>query len=313
MTAHALTLEGRAVQFEHSSPDGSHVGYRRIGGTLDDVRHTDRTVSRARTTVDRVHSSAQGTAAVAAAPAGRHEALWRQVVDELRWSFKPPCVWLSGVAFNAVLSLLWLAVVPLTGRPHHDWAIIVGSYFVVWILADVTTTNMLGADALRVRIGLLRDVRLRRILLIKNLALLLLVGVPTLLATAIITVATEADYRLTLTLSGVLFPILTWLGVGNVASVVLPVATVEWRERWRQRRNVKVSARWAASLALPYALLGATEPVSALPRLVLRQLHFLPPTLQVRGAVLCVLGLAIWGAGTALALGMNRVRPIRIR
>jgi hypothetical protein len=235
------------------------------------------------------------------------------VVGELRWSFKPPWVWLSGVAFNAVLSLLWLVVEPLTGRPHRDWAIMVGSYFAVWILADVTTTNMLGADALRVRIALLRNVGLRRLLLIKNIALLLIVALPTLLATAIITVATEANYRLALTLPGVLFPILTWLGVGNLASVLLPVATVTWHERWRQRRNGRTSARWLASLVLPYALLGATDPVSALPRLVIRQLRFLPPTAHARGAVLCALGLAIWGAGTVLALGLNRLKPIRIR
>jgi hypothetical protein len=241
------------------------------------------------------------------------QAFVSQLLGELRWSFTPPMFWLGGVAFNLVLSLLWLIVVPLSGRPHHDWAIIVGTYFAVWILADVTTTNVLGADALRVRIGLLHNLALRRILLIKNLALLLIVGLPTLIATGIITVLDEPDYRLTLTLPGVLFPIFTWIGVGNIASVLLPVATRPWRDRWRQRRQLRPTARWLVCLALPYALLGAVGSIGGLPGFVIRHLHLLHPSVPLRGAVLCGLGLAIWGAGTTLALWLNRLRPIRIR
>ena len=119
---------------------------------------------------------------------GLQRPVWRQVLGDVRWSFSRPWTWLSGVAFNLVLSLAWLAAVPLTGRPHRDWAIVVGSYFAVFILADVTTTNVLGADAQRVGLGLQRRIPLRRILLVKNLTLLLLVGLPTLVATGIITV-----------------------------------------------------------------------------------------------------------------------------
>lgn len=138
--------------------------------------------------------------------------LARAVLSGLRWSFTPPWNWLSGVAFNLGLSLAYLVIVPLTGRPHRDWAILVGTYFAVFILADVTTTNVLGADHLRVRRSLDRRTSLARILLIKNITLMLLVGVPTLIATAAITVHSESAYRLDLTLPGVLYPVLTWLG-----------------------------------------------------------------------------------------------------
>lgn len=228
------------------------------------------------------------------------------------WFFRPPWSWLSGVAFNLVLSLLYLVVVPLSGQPHRDWAILVGTYFAVWILADVTTTNVLGADAARVRAGLAERVPLGRVLVVKNLTLLLIVGGPTLLATALITVTHEADYRLTLTLPGVLLPILTWLGVGNLVSVLLPVATRPWRERWGHRHDLRRTLRWLVCLGLPYALLGAAEPVAALPRIVLRHARFLPPTFPVRGATLAVLGLALWSAGTGLALLANQLRPVRI-
>jgi hypothetical protein len=272
----------------------------------------DHVIPVGRGTDDRGRRSAGAVEAVELA-AGPDETLWRQVWKEMRWALRPPWIWLGGVAFNLVLSLLWLIVAPLSGRPHHDWAIIVGTYFAVWILADVTTTNVLGSDALRVRINFLRGIPLRRILVIKNLALMLLVGLPTLVATGMITVMHEEDYRLALTLPGVLFPILTWLGVGNFASVLLPVATCSWRERWRQRGDRRRTLRWLVCLALPYLLLGAVDPVSDLPRFVIRHLRFLPPTVPVRGAVLCALGLALWGVCTSLALALARLRPIRIR
>lgn len=141
-----------------------------------------------------------------------------------------------GVAVNLALSLIWLIWVPLRGAPHRDWGIVVGTYFAIFVLADVTTTNVLGADA--VRVALLRDVRLRRILLVKILTLLVIVGLPTLIATAVVTLASEADYSLVVTLPGVAFPILSWLGVGNLVSVALPVAAIPLKERWRRRRQL---------------------------------------------------------------------------
>lgn len=255
-----------------------------------------------------------GSAAVAVGtpPLTRGEALAVQVRHEVVWFFRRPWPWLNGVAFNLVLSLLYLVVQPLTGQPHRDWAILVGTYFAVWILADVTTTNILGADAVRVDAELTHDVPLGRILLVKNVTLLLVVGLPTLAATAVITVTEEASHRLVITLPGVLLPILTWLGVGNLISVLLPVATRPWRERWEQRREVRPTARWLVALGLPYALLVAAEPIAAVPRIVLRHARFLPPTFAVRGAVLGGLGLTLWALSTGLALLVHHLRPVRI-
>ena len=234
---------------------------------------------------------------------------WRTVWQEVQWSFTRPWHWLTGVAVNLVLSLLWLVVAPLSGQPHRDWAILVGSYFAVFILADVTTTNVLGADAPRVRLGLQHGVWLGRILLAKNLALLIIVGLPTLVATALITVNSEADYRLVLTLPGVAFPILTWLGVGNLVSVLLPVAVLPLRKRWQQRHDVRRTALWMFHLGLPYALLFAVGPIGGLPRLFNRLNPVVARTAAGRGLMLLLAGLALWGVGTALALVLGRLRP----
>lgn len=251
-------------------------------------------------------------AAIEARAPQRRALLWH-VLDEVRWSFTPPCTWLTGAAVNFALSLLWLAAVPLTGRRHSDWAIVVGTYFAVFILADVTTTNLLGADAVRVRDALLREVPLRRILLVKNLALLMIVGLPTALATVLVTVNSEDGYRLVLTIPGVAFPILTWLGVGNIVSVSMPVAVVSLRKRWQQRHQGRTTVRWLVHLALPYALLDAVEPIGDLPDAIIGHLHKLPRTAETHGLVLVLTGLALWALGSATALGIVRVHRLRIR
>lgn len=236
-------------------------------------------------------------------------ARWRSLAAELRWSLTPPWTWLNGVAFNLVLSLAWLVISPLSGQPRRDWAILVGSYFAIFILADVTTTNVLGADAARVRRAMSEHVGVGRILLIKNVALLIIVGLPTLIATAIITVKSEADYRLILTLPGVAFPILTWLGVGNAISVIFPIAVRPLRERWQDRKNLVTTARWLFHLVLPYALLLAVDPVKRLPRLITRALPTITPAAASHGLSLTISSLSLWTLGTTIALVVARFRP----
>ena len=239
--------------------------------------------------------------------------LGRRVLAEVRWSFSPPLTWLCGVGVNLVLSLLWLVWVPLRGHSHGDWVILVGSYFAVFVLADVTTTNVLGLDAIRVRDGLARGVALRRILVTKNLALLVIVGLPTMLLTAALTARSETAYRLVLTLPGVALPIMAWLGVGNVVSVLLPVATAPLAQRWRQRRRTGATLRWLAHLGLPYVLLYAVDPVGDTAGTLLGLLPRAWRTAETRGVTMALLGLTIWILGTVLADGIVRRRGLPLR
>lgn len=144
---------------------------------------------------------------------------------EIRWAFTPPRTWLMGVLANVVFAAGWLVVQPLaTGHGHHhDMAVLVGTYFSSWVLADVTTTNLFGTDHYRVRQALANGVPFSRILVIKNLALLVLVGLPTLLTAMVLTLWLETPERLAITVPTVAVPIVSWLGVGNLISVVHPV------------------------------------------------------------------------------------------
>ena len=209
-----------------------------------------------------------------------------------------------------MLSLLYLIWVPLAGGTHPDWAILVGTYFAVFVLADVTSTNVIGVDIERTRSRLLRGVPLREVLLVKNLALLLIVALPTLVATGAITAYVEPEHRLVLTLPGVLYPVLTWLGVGNLVSVLLPYAPLPLALRWRQRRAVRRTAYWLCCLGLPYALCLAVDQLRRFPRLVSGALA-LPSGDGVRGVQLLVLGLLAWALGTSAALVVARQRKTR--
>ncbi len=236
--------------------------------------------------------------------------LFRRVVDEVRWSFAPPRHWLEGVFANVVLSLLYLVYSPLA-HPHRQfgWVVLVGTYFATFILADVTTTNVLGLDAPRVRASLAEGMPLRRILLTKNLALLVIVGLPTLAMTAILAHSLRPR-ALEGTLFAVALPLLCWLGVGNVISVLLAVETRTLVRRWREARSW-ATVLWIAHLALPYGVYYLVAPIDGLQHDPL--LRLLPHVdRNLRFVWNAGVGLLVWILGTAIALAIVRRRGLRI-
>ncbi len=262
---------------------------------------------------DRVQSYLRSDAtavAIPPPPAAEHR-LWRWVLDEVRWSFRAPRHWLEGVGINAALSLLYLLIWPLTGSTthRHGMVVLVGTYFATFILADVTTTNVLGLDAERVRAALADGAAPRRILVTKNLALLCIVGLPTLILTAIFTIADQSGRSLATTLPDVALPILAWLGIGNIVSALFAVPTRTLVCRWRERRTAG-TFRWLVHLALPYALYYLVAPIDGTQREVLFRLgrHLSP---HLRADLHALIGLAVWILGTAIALLVIRRRGLR--
>lgn len=234
----------------------------------------------------------------------------RRVLDEVRWSFTAPRHWLEGVGANVLLSVLYLVYSPLA-HPHRQfgWVVLVGTYFATFILADVTTTNVLGLDAARVRASLTRGVSLRAILLTKNLALLIIVGLPTLGLTAIL--GHSMHPRLFAgTLFAVTLPLLCWLGVGNILSVLLAVETRTLVRRWHERRSW-TTVLWIAHLALPYGLYYLVAPIDGTQHDPL--LRLLPHIdRNLRFIWNAGVGLLVWIVGTAIALAIFRRRGLRI-
>lgn len=243
--------------------------------------------------------------------------LWARVGTEIRWAFTAPRTWLWGVLANVVLAACWLLMQPLS--PHgrqHDWVILIGTYFSSFVLADITTTNVLGVDHVRVLTSLSDGVPLWRLLLIKNLALILLVGMPTLTAAMVLTLWMETPARLAVTIPTVAVPILSWLGVGNLVSALLPVRAESLQRRWRQRYDIRRTGAWLFALALPYVLFYVADPTDGFGhRLLWKQLPAaIGPVLGRETKSLVHLGIAlvIWVAGTVAAHVWVRNRGLRI-
>jgi hypothetical protein len=264
-----------------------------------------------------VRATAPRPAAAQRAAKDFERGLWPAVRAEVRWAFTPPRTWLMGVVANLFLAAGWLAVQPLTpGRHHHDWVILVSTYFSSFVLADVTTTNLLGADHYRVRKALSDGVPLWRILVIKNLALIVIVGLPTLATAMALTLWRQTPAHLAITIPTVAVPIVSWLGVGNVISVLHPVSVEPLIRRWRQRRNHRRTGGWLLALTLPYALYYVADPMGGVEHRVLwRQVpKLISPVLgrDAKSFVHLAIALGVWIAGTVAGVLWVRARGLRI-
>ncbi|HYB81718.1 MAG TPA: hypothetical protein VED43_08730 [Mycobacterium sp.] len=243
--------------------------------------------------------------------------LWPAVRAEIRWAFTPPRTWLMGVVANVIFAAGWLVVQPLTtGRHHHDWVILVGTYFSSWVLADVTTTNLFGADHYRVRQGLSNGVPFWRMLVIKNLALIAIVGLPTLAAAMALTLWLETPARLAITIPTVAVPIVSWLGVGNLISVLHPVSVEPLFRRWRQRRDRRRTGGWLLALTLPYAVYYVADPMNGVEHRVLwKQLPALVWPIfgrDTKSFVHLATATGVWMAGTIAAVLWVHKRGLQV-
>jgi hypothetical protein len=91
--------------------------------------------------------------------------------------------------------------------------------------------------------------------------------------------------------------------------VLLPVAPLPLRTRWRERRVLRRTLRWLGCLVLPYVLCLAVNPIGGLPRLVDRELR-VPPDPGMRGLVVLGVGLVLWSLSSAVAVAVARRRSI---
>ena len=265
-----------------------------------------------------VRATAPRPAAAKRAAKDLQQNLWTAVGAEIRWAFTPPRTWLTGVLANIVFAAAWLLVQPLTpGRHHHDWAVLVGTYFSSWVLADVTTTNLLGADHYRVRQALSDGVPFWRLLFIKNLALLAIVGLPTLVTAMALTLWFQTPARLAVTAPTVAVPIVSWLGIGNLMSALHPVSVEPLIRRWRQRGDRRRTGGWILALTLPYALYYVADPMNGVEHRLLwtRVPALIWPVFgrDTKSLVHLAIGIGVWIAGTVAAVVWVRKRGVQIR
>lgn len=175
-------------------------------------------------------------------------------VQELRWTFTWPMLWIQSVAVNLALAVFYL----LFQRPnlghHYDTVMLYCVYFSTFILADVTTTNIFGLDVPRTTAALKEGQSFLQILLRKNAVQCVVIVLPMLVITAAWTEYLYHDSKMLRTVPGVLYPMVLFIAVGNLISVLFPVAQAPllWHVRtWRQWRY---QAPLLISYAIPYVI-----------------------------------------------------------
>ena len=143
-------------------------------------------------------------------------------------------------------------------------------------------------------------------LLVKILALVVIVGLPTLAESTAVTLRLETPARLAVTIPNVAVPIVSWLGVGNLVSVLFPVGDEPLIHRWEQRRDRRATIRWIAHLVLPYALYYVADPTGGIEHNVFwRQVpRAIAPILgrESRSFVHICIAAAVWAIATAVAV-----------
>ncbi len=248
-------------------------------------------------------------AARPAAGPGRRTPVWPEIVAELRWTLTRRLGWLVGIGFNLVVAAVYVGYGQFHGHSSDDRVAGLATGIALWVLADVVNTNQFGADAERVTGELERGDPMWLVALTRNASLAFIL-IP--LTVAISVVARLVVDRWRSIPSAVmldLFVVFMWLGVGTVASVLLPYRPISLRDRWRARRSWP---RWACCLALPYGLLASIG-LLVWPAFHFAHLVFGRRTLHERDYAELYLcwGLLCWIAGVVVADRLVRWRGPR--
>ena len=118
-----------------------------------------------------------------------------------------------------------------------------------------------------------------------------------------------------MTIPNVAVPIVSWIGVGNVLSVLHPVPVEPLIRRWRQRHDLRRTAGWLLTVTLPYAVYYVADPMDGVEhRFLWTQIPAaIGPVFGRDTKSFLHLGLAlcVWVVGTAAAVLWARLRGLR--
>lgn len=224
------------------------------------------------------------------------------VADELEWTFRQRRGWLAGLAFNLAVAAAFVCYRHVDVHQHDRLRVAgIATGVAAWVLADPLNTDQLGSDARRTRDALGRGESIVRILALKNLMLAALL-VPVAVVISIVTRLSIDHWRdIPHTVLLDVFVVFMWLGIGNIASVLVPYHPIRLAERWHLRRTWP---RWAFCLALPYLIFYAG--VSGWlhwPAWELCHRTFEPAHrhLMAWACTYAVWGVLVWGVGLAFA------------
>ena len=243
--------------------------------------------------------------------------LFEHIIDELRWTFTGRRGWVIGMGFNLALALVFVSYQDYDPHAPGDIKVAnVGLAVTAWVLAGTVSTNHLGSDVDRVVAHLNAGHSMRRILMVKQLALAALLVPFAFAITVLQRVISDRWHRLDVAFIYDIGVVFYWMGVGSFFSVFLPYRPISVRHRLGHLRNARRSpehrrhvARYGIVQAVPYLLFYAAMPMVHVPYLFVYQFrvfgpvypNFLDYALTYLG-----MGLVCWVLGVWLAHRYHR-------
>ncbi len=177
----------------------------------------------------------------------------RDILAELRWTWTGRRDWLIGIGINLLIGLAYVGYndFNLTAHDYLTTATGVAAGIMMFVLSDTVTTNQLGPEADRAISMLRSGTGVARILLLKNLALTTLLLPLALIISTGLRMLLHDDRTIVSAALLNIWIVVSWLAIGNVASILAPYRPFPLKQRWRMRSTW---VWWIFVQALPYAL-----------------------------------------------------------
>jgi hypothetical protein len=230
----------------------------------------------------------------------RTDSLIVGVTDELSHYFVKPRTTLNSLIVNSIISFGFFAVSYWLGTYNPQLVPIAAATILLWALADSSLTNQLLYNKEQNRTELKRHGSLKRLLLIKNLAVVVL-SIPLTLLFGLFLVLIVGKWSEVLygTVMALIL-IWGWLGISNALSVLLPFELVSVKQ-YASDKHIWI--RYGFLYCLPWVLLPAYAIIMGLPLYLLgwtkldtAQNH------RILGlSILLLLSLAMWSGGLNIA------------
>ncbi len=223
----------------------------------------------------------------------RTNSLWADVLSELQSFFVPPRTFLIAIIINGIVSFGFFLASYYLGNYNPNFLPFAAATILLWTLADASLTNQLLFDKPAALAELNQKGTLERLLLVKNLAVVI-VSIPLTVIFGLFLVVILGKWsEILLGVALSLTLIWGWLGISNALSIFLPFRPIDLKTYLKNREIWLVVG---LLYALPWVLLPVYALMVGLPFLFLGWLRADSVSEHKVAAVLLLLAISslIW-------------------
>ena len=196
----------------------------------------------------------------------REKSFTSELSQEFKSVFIQPRTFLNTLIINSVVSFIFFLFSYLIGSYNDTLLPIAATTVLLWTLADSSITNQLIFDKIRVNSELKKYGTLKRLLIIKNLNIVIL-SIPITIVYGLILVSITGKWSDII--YGVLMAIILvwgWLGISNLLSVIIPFEKLSISKSYG---NKKVLIKYTLFYILPWIILPIYIVIICLPFIIL--------------------------------------------